>query len=200
MQGASTNGYGVVGSTSADGVAGVGGVDSSSGGGYGVKGVSTNGVGVYGSTAGVSGISGGNGVYAGSTGTLPALQVDGNAAVSGSLSKGGGSFQIDHPLDPAGKYLYHSFVESPDMMNVYNGIVNLDGDCRRGCSSGGVMAADRHQAGCLGQCQSHRRRSRQAARRPGPLPTSRVERRRPRHHCSGEASATCESGQTAHRG
>ena len=37
-----------------------------------------------------------------------------------------GSFRIDHPLDPANKYLYHSFVESPDMMNVYNGNVTTD--------------------------------------------------------------------------
>src|SRR5262249_16447633 len=37
-----------------------------------------------------------------------------------------GSFKIDHPLDPANKYLYHSFVESPDMMNIYNGMVTLD--------------------------------------------------------------------------
>jgi hypothetical protein len=56
-----------------------------------------------------------------------ALFAYGNATVSGTLSKAGGSFQIDHPLDPAHKYLYHSFVESPDMMNVYNGTVNLDG-------------------------------------------------------------------------
>jgi hypothetical protein len=50
----------------------------------------------------------------------------GNAHVTGTLSKGGGSFKIDHPLDPENKYLYHSFVESPDMMNVYNGNVELD--------------------------------------------------------------------------
>jgi hypothetical protein len=47
-------------------------------------------------------------------------------SVSGSLSKGSGSFKIDHPLGPENKYLYHSFVESPDMMNVYNGNVILD--------------------------------------------------------------------------
>jgi len=47
--------------------------------------------------------------------------------VVGTLSKGGGSFKIDHPLDPANKYLYHSFVESPDMMNIYNGNVTTDG-------------------------------------------------------------------------
>jgi len=50
----------------------------------------------------------------------------GDVTISGNLSKGGGSFKIDHPLDPENKYLYHSFVESPDMMNIYNGIVSLD--------------------------------------------------------------------------
>ena len=48
--------------------------------------------------------------------------------VDGNLSKAGGSFKIDHPLDPANKYLYHSFVESPDMMNIYNGNATLDGN------------------------------------------------------------------------
>lgn len=47
----------------------------------------------------------------------------GNVHVTGTLSKGGGSFKIDHPLDPTNKNLYHSFVESPDMMNIYNGNV-----------------------------------------------------------------------------
>jgi hypothetical protein len=47
--------------------------------------------------------------------------------VTGSLSKPAGTFKIDHPLDPANKYLYHSFVESPDMMNVYNGNISTDG-------------------------------------------------------------------------
>ncbi|NQT26289.1 hypothetical protein HQ585_13115 [candidate division KSB1 bacterium] len=50
----------------------------------------------------------------------------GNCHVSGTLSKTAGSFRIDHPLDPANKYLQHSFVESPDMMNIYNGNVILD--------------------------------------------------------------------------
>jgi len=53
-------------------------------------------------------------------------QVNGNLSVTGTLSKASGSFKIDHPLDPANKYLYHSFVESPDMMNVYNGVIVLD--------------------------------------------------------------------------
>ena len=46
--------------------------------------------------------------------------------ITGNLEKAGGSFKIDHPLDPANKYLCHSFVESPDMKNVYDGIVVLD--------------------------------------------------------------------------
>ena len=54
----------------------------------------------------------------------------GDVSINGSVSKAGGSFKIDHPLDPAKKYLYHSFVESPDMMNVYNGNVVTDGTGR----------------------------------------------------------------------
>jgi hypothetical protein len=56
------------------------------------------------------------------------LDVGGDLNVTGMLSKGGGTFQIDHPLDPANKYLYHSFVESPDMKNVYDGTVVLDSE------------------------------------------------------------------------
>jgi len=50
----------------------------------------------------------------------------GDVNISGTLTKGAGAFKIDHPLDPANKYLTHSFVESPDMMNIYNGTVILD--------------------------------------------------------------------------
>ena len=55
-----------------------------------------------------------------------AVDSSGNARFTGSLAKAGGSFKIDDPIDPGGKYLSHSFVESPDMMNIYNGIVTLD--------------------------------------------------------------------------
>lgn len=50
----------------------------------------------------------------------------GSVAVVGNLSKSTGSFKIDHPLDPSNKYLYHSFVESPDMLNIYNGMATLN--------------------------------------------------------------------------
>jgi trimeric autotransporter adhesin len=51
---------------------------------------------------------------------------NGNVHVNGTLSKAAGAFRIDDPLDPENKYLYHSFVESPDMMNVYNGNIVTD--------------------------------------------------------------------------
>lgn len=50
----------------------------------------------------------------------------GNVEIFGNLSKSSGSFRIDHPLDPANKYLNHSFVESPDMKNIYDGVATLD--------------------------------------------------------------------------
>jgi hypothetical protein len=50
----------------------------------------------------------------------------GPVRVTGALSKAGGGFLVDHPLDPANKYLSHSFVESPEMLNVYSGTVTTD--------------------------------------------------------------------------
>ena len=78
---------------------------------YGVGGCATSGTGVFGKSA--SGLAG---------------LFEGDVTVTGTLSKGGGSFQIDHPLDPENMYLFHSFVESPDMMNIYNGNVSLGAD------------------------------------------------------------------------
>jgi hypothetical protein len=54
--------------------------------------------------------------------------IAGDANIAGTLTKGAGAFQIDHPLDPEHKTLSHSFVESPDMMNIYNGNVTTDGE------------------------------------------------------------------------
>jgi hypothetical protein len=78
-------------------------------------------------TPGVIG-GGGVGIIAlpGSQGSV-AAEFSGDVEIYGNLSKSGGSFKIDHPLDPANKYLYHSFVESPDMMDIYNGNVITDG-------------------------------------------------------------------------
>ncbi len=57
-----------------------------------------------------------------------AATFDGDVTVNGTLAKSAGAFRIDHPLDPDHKYLQHSFVESPDMMNIYNGNVTTDAD------------------------------------------------------------------------
>jgi hypothetical protein len=106
----SDSGYGVVGSSGSST-----GVEGSSSSGYGVEGSSDSNAGVYGySSSGYAVYSDGN------------AYVSGGLQVVGTLSKGGGSFKIDHPLDPANKFLYHSFVESPDMLNVYSGTVTLD--------------------------------------------------------------------------
>lgn len=49
-----------------------------------------------------------------------------NFNVRGSISKGSGTFVIDDPIHPATQLLYHSFVESPDVKNIYDGIATLD--------------------------------------------------------------------------
>lgn len=50
----------------------------------------------------------------------------GNTQINGNLAKLSGTFKIDHPQYPTEKYLIHSFVESPDMMNIYNGNITTD--------------------------------------------------------------------------
>ena len=101
--GKSPTGWGVFGESGGDaGVRGDGVL-------CGVEGVSKNGIGIHGQS---------DHGYAGS--------FDGNVKITGTLTKGSGTFKIDHPQDPANKYLSHSFVESPDMKNVYDGTILLD--------------------------------------------------------------------------
>ena len=54
------------------------------------------------------------------------VQAKSSFAITGSISKGSGTFLIDYPLDPSNKLLYHSFVESPDVKNLYDGVATLD--------------------------------------------------------------------------
>jgi hypothetical protein len=51
----------------------------------------------------------------------------GDLNVSGAITAGTKDFKIDHPLDPANKYLVHASVESSEMMNIYTGNVTTDG-------------------------------------------------------------------------
>jgi hypothetical protein len=135
VYGQGTSAYGVLGTVGSTGIDGLHGETAS--GASGVAGLNLNassGYGVFGQAQSPGGIGGG--FYNTSTGdALFAMNQHsgsfaafflGNVDVDGNLSKAGGSFKIDHPLDPANKYLYHSFVESPDMMNIYNGNVTTD--------------------------------------------------------------------------
>jgi hypothetical protein len=108
--------YGVYGRSDSPSGTGVYGLASATtGANWGVYGrsESTSGYGVYGFA-----VSTNAGNYAG--------YFFGNVHVSGTLTKSAGGFRIDHPLDPANMYLNHSFVESPDMMDIYDGLVTLD--------------------------------------------------------------------------
>jgi hypothetical protein len=55
------------------------------------------------------------------------FNMTGNGVFSGSISKGSGSFKIDHPLPEKTEthHLVHSFVESPQADNIYRGKVDL---------------------------------------------------------------------------
>lgn len=102
---------------------GIGVWGSHAGTGWGVYGTAAGaGRGVYGVATG----TGGSGVYGTGAGGANAATFNGNVSVSGTLSKGSGTFRIDHPLDPENRYLSHSFVESPEMKNIYDGVVTLD--------------------------------------------------------------------------
>ena len=140
VYGKSSNGDGVYGESQSDsgnaaGVSGFGlsdntcGVYGQSDSNVGVYGTSNAGYGLLGRSSGAYGVyafsNTSYGLYARGESGLAAL-LEGNVTISGTLQKAGGSFKIDHPLDPANKYLSHSFVESPDMKNVYDGMVTLD--------------------------------------------------------------------------
>ena len=143
MLGWSNNSTGLVGVSSSGAAMFPGGDEK-----HGVIGTSSTNHGIVGMTDGewswISGVYGmavkdaANGVTGWNTGagvgvygyseTGDAGYFNGPVMVTGYLTKSGGGFKIDHPLDPANKYLNHSFVESPDMKNIYDGVVNLDAD------------------------------------------------------------------------
>jgi hypothetical protein len=95
----------------------------------GVKGTSTNGAGVYGFSNTGFGVEGSSndsyGIYGYSSNNFAAY-FDGNIFVGGNCTGCLGASRIDHPLDPANKYLQHAAVQSQEMLNVYNGNVTLD--------------------------------------------------------------------------
>jgi hypothetical protein len=102
---------------------------ATSGQAYGVFGRtnSTSGRAVYGLAAATAGVSYGVYGYTLSTSGYGGY-FSGNVHVTGSLSKGSGSFLIDHPLDPENKLLRHNFVESPENLLIYRGTIRLDSE------------------------------------------------------------------------
>ncbi len=79
-------------------------------GGYGIRATGGTGPG----SAGVAGFFSGN------------VFVDGGVYAADGQSASVNDLKIDHPLDPANKYLVHSSVESSEMMNIYSGNVVTD--------------------------------------------------------------------------
>jgi hypothetical protein len=145
VQGNSTNGFGVVGeSTNYIGISGAGPHMGIYGEGqsYGIFGECDNFVAIqarsdnsYGlaAAAGNVPIYAHNTVYGGASGNDAYLaspwyagDFHGDVRVIGMLYKPGGGFKIDHPIHPTDMYLLHSFVESDDMKNIYDGVVTLD--------------------------------------------------------------------------
>jgi hypothetical protein len=133
------------------------GVYGESSTGDGVYGESNSATGVYGHTAsGFAGVVGEGDPYGvvGVSAFGLAGYFQGNVIVTGALLKPGGGFRIDHPLDGAGKYLSHSFVESPDMKNLYDGVVRLDASGQAEVALpawfGALNSDVRYQLCCLG--------------------------------------------------
>jgi hypothetical protein len=121
--GHSDQGEGVHGETNADNFAAVAGINL--GNGIGVFGWSNNdGDGVVGRAKfgnAIHGIGGTNaGLFDGH------VQINAGLDVTGELTCPAKHFVIDHPCDPANKYLHHCSVEAPEMINIYDGNVISD--------------------------------------------------------------------------
>jgi len=87
-------------------------------------------------------ITGAGNVGIGTTSPSERLSVSGNVTITGSLSKGSGSFKIDHPVKPDTHYLVHSFIEGPQADNIYRGKATL---------VGGVATVNLDEAGRMTQ-------------------------------------------------
>lgn len=142
VDGTSSDGIAIAGTSTAgsDGV-GVGGTASGTGS-IGVNGISTGGRGVQGNSDVLGGVVGmsttGDGVAGvtctGCSGPAGVVGIgklagsfSGNVGVSGDFAVTGvKAFHIDHPLDPANKYLNHFSIESNEVLNTYSGNVTTD--------------------------------------------------------------------------
>jgi hypothetical protein len=78
----------------------------------------------------------------------------GNVNIVGSLSKGSGTFRIDHPLKPHTHHLVHSFIEGPNADLIYRGKVTLtNGAATVNLDTEGRMTQGTFEALCMNvQC------------------------------------------------
>ncbi|MBY0112300.1 MAG: hypothetical protein K2Y21_05730 [Phycisphaerales bacterium] len=145
---------GVFGYSGTTGAAGVWGTTDGGGGSI------STGVRGDGNGAGTSGVAGfnnfGNAIYGQSSGgSGKAGFFSGDVLITGSLQVNGAkNFKIDHPLDPANKYLVHAAVESSEMKNIYDGIavISPDGTATVTLPSyfGALNVEYRYQLTCIG--------------------------------------------------
>jgi hypothetical protein len=134
-----------LGATGAPGseISGTDGIDAKGGDAAVDSGTASGGVGVVGiggatslfTTAGPGGVftagagGGGDGIDANCSPTpCFAGNFTGDLNVTGAITAGTKDFKIDHPIDPANKYLVHASVESSEMKNIYDGTIVLDGN------------------------------------------------------------------------
>jgi hypothetical protein len=162
-EGNGLRGIGVSGKGSMAGVFG-----SASTGGAGIYGRTTGGFTQNGITAGVRGDGNGSGtaavagfnnlgtaIYGQSSGTNSAGFFSGNVTITGDLQVNGSkNFKIDHPLDPANKYLIHAAIESSEMKNMYDGVAVIGADGTATVSLpnyfGALNVEYRYQLTCIG--------------------------------------------------
>ena len=90
----------------------------------GVKGSGKN-IGVWAVCTSTDNLAG-SGVVGEQGGGYAAGYFKGKVDIQGLMMATNKAFKIDHPLDPANKYLYHTAIESPDMKNIYDGVITLD--------------------------------------------------------------------------
>jgi hypothetical protein len=124
VHGTAINGKGVQGTATGATVTsyGVHGTAASTAG-VGVLGVATSATGLtYGVRGEAASPSGWAGFFVGRVRVSNDLTVIGDLSVLGTKN-----FKIDHPLDPANRYLVHAAVESSEVLNLYSGTVVLDG-------------------------------------------------------------------------
>ena len=111
---------------------------------------------VSGNIGGTGGV-GPNDIYIGNGSSNKYLRVitfgtgAGNVSIVGALSKGSGSFRIDHPLPAKTEthHLVHSFIEGPQADLIYRGVVDLvDGTATVNIDTAGRMTEGTFAALC----------------------------------------------------